>query len=259
MPALRTALALLRTIACVLVLPPLVLLYSVGAILTVLATGSTRASHAWYRSFAAVSLALAGTRIEVHGGEHLAPGQAYVIVSNHESNWDPPCIVAALPPLVTRFVAKRQLAAIPIFGTMLRVTGNIIVDRRSGGTDVRRVQSGMSQRDPNVSILFFAEGTRTRDGRFGPFKMGAFVTALAFGLPILPIAIAGTRRVWHPGSKWIESGPVVVEVGDPIHLKSTEEESSRALRDRVHRAVAELRTRARTRLRDRGIDPTGVD
>jgi len=248
----------LRGAAALVLLPLAMMLWSAAALVHALLGATPRQAHRYYRGFGRTCLVIGGTSVECHGLGNLAHGQAYLVVSNHESNWDPPTILAWLP-LVIRFVLKTQLLKVPIFGQALRRTGNIAVERTRTSADVKRLQTGMSERDPDVSILFFAEGNRSRDGSYGAFKMGAFATALDFKLPILPIAIAGTYRVWRPGTIWVRSGPVVLEVGEPISVEGLGGEDRARLRDRTHAAVAELRTRARARLRARGIDPGGID
>jgi 1-acyl-sn-glycerol-3-phosphate acyltransferase len=205
-----------RGIGAIALLPFALVLWSAGALVHALLGGDPRATHRYYRGFARTCIRVAGTQLEVRGLEHLQRDQAYVVVSNHESNWDPPVILSGLPDLVIRFVLKTQLLKVPVFGPALRRTGNIAVERRQGGADVRRVQEGMSERARDVSILFFAEGNRARDGSYRPFKMGAFATALDFKLPILPIAVAGTFRIWPPGRIWLLPAPVVLEIGEPI-------------------------------------------
>ena len=242
-----------------LLLPVALVLWSAAALAHALLGATPRQAHRYYVGFARTCVRVAGTRIEIRGLEHMRPGQAYVVVSNHESNWDPPVILSSLPDLVIRFVLKTQLLKVPVFGPALRRTGNIAVDRRQGGGDVRRVQAGMSERPPDVSILFFAEGNRARDGSYREFKMGAFATALDFKLPILPIAVAGTFPIWPPGRPWLAPAPVVLEIGEPISVEGYGAGDRARLRDETPRVVAELRARARARLRDQGVDPGGID
>lgn len=248
-----------RGLAALVLLPLNLVFWSAAALLYAFLGATPRAASRPYRNFSRVCLIVGGTDVERHGIEHLQAGQAYVIVSNHESNWDPPTIVASLSELVIRFVVKRQLLSVPVFGAALRRTGNIAVERTRSGADVKRIKEVMSQRDPDVSILFFAEGNRARDGSYRPFKMGAFATALDFKLPILPIAVAGTYAIWRPETIWVRRGSVVLEIGEPIPVEGLGSDDRMALRDRTHEAVAELRRRARARLRARGIDPGGVD
>ena len=248
-----------RGVIALVLLPANIIFWSAVALVHAFLGAAPRAAHLAYRRFGQTCLMIGGTVVERRGLAHLTPGQAYVVVSNHESNWDPPTILASLPDLIIRFVLKTQLLQVPVLGAALRRTGNIAVERTRTSADVKRLQSGMSLRDPAVSILFFAEGNRSRDGSFGAFKMGAFATALDFKLPILPIAVAGTYPIWPPGSFLVSSGPVVLEIGEPILVEGLGNEDRAALRDRTHEAVALLRRRARARLRERGFDPDGVD
>ena len=258
MGALGSFTSLLRSIACCPLLVLSTLYYSAAAIILALRGRRPEDVHRAYLGFARFCIRIANTRLIIHGAE-LGGTEAYVVVSNHESNWDSPILIAAFPQLCARFVAKKQLMQIPVFGHALRVSGNIMVDRDRRGTDLRRIEEQMSVRAPSVSILFFAEGRRTRDGSLQEFKLGAFATALAFRLPILPVAVAGSRRIWPPGGLRIRSGPVAIEVGAPIPVDGLEFADRKALRDQTREVVGKLRARARQRLRDMGVDPGGID
>jgi 1-acyl-sn-glycerol-3-phosphate acyltransferase len=250
---------LVRGVGAIALLPLALLLWSAGALIHALLGASPRQAHRYYVGFARTCVNVAGTRIEVRGREHIRAGQAYVVVSNHESNWDPPVILSSLPELVIRFVLKQQLLSVPVFGPALRRTGNIAVERARTSNDVRRVQAGMSERPAEVSILFFAEGNRARDGSYREFKMGAFATALDFKLPILPIAVAGTFPIWPPGRVWLAPAPVVLEIGAPIPVEGLGAGDRARLREETHRVIGGLRASARARLRAQGVDPGGVD
>ena len=235
------------------------LYYSTMAIILAMRGRSPDDIHRAYLGFARFCMRVADTRLIIRGAEQLCPDQAYVVVSNHESNWDALILIAAFPQLCTRFVAKKQLLYIPVFGYALRVSGNIIVDRDRRGTDLKRIEELMSVRASNVSILFFAEGRRSRDGSFHAFKIGAFATALAHQLPILPVAVAGSRQLWPPGALGIRPGPVAIEVGAPISVDGLGSADRQALRDQTREGVGKLRARARQRLRDMDVDPGGID
>jgi 1-acyl-sn-glycerol-3-phosphate acyltransferase len=249
----------LRTALAVAVLPPAIVAVGTTAIALALAGVPNARIHHLYVLFARLCMRVGATRLLVAGDERIRPQQACVVVANHESNWDSPTVVAALPRLVIRFVAKQEIMRIPIFGHALRATGNIRVLRKQTHGDVARIQAVMERRDPDVSILFFAEGTRSSDGGLHPFKMGAFATALAHGLPVLPVGIAGTRAIWPKGLLRVRRGAAAVEVGEPIPVDGLGLEDRAALRDRTHAAVADLRARARRRLREAGCDPGGID
>lgn len=249
----------LRTVVGLLLLPAGLICASVIVYIGTLFKASSTRLHTLYRWFARACLRVSATELEVHGLEHLEAGQAYVVVANHESTWDPPVLIAGLPQLVLRFVVKQELMRIPIFGNALQHSGNVRVVRAQAGGDAERIRQVMDERDPAVSILFFAEGTRARDGALHPFRKGAFITAIVYGLPILPVAHAGNYAIWPKGRLRLRRGPAVVQVGEPIPTTGCGHDDRAALRDRTHAAVAELRTRARERVRALGHDPGGID
>ena len=249
----------LRTLICLLVLPPALILASLlGMVLGLLGAPQRRVNIA-YTGFARFCLLMGATRLEVNGLDTLKLDQAYLIVSNHESNWDLPSLAAGLSQLVVRYVAKKEIMRIPIFGQALRLTGNVRVVRTQTARDIERIRKGMTRRAKEVSVLFFAEGTRSRDGALQAFKKGAFATAIGFGLPVLPVAIAGTRPIWPKGELRVRRGTVAIEVGEPIPVDGLTIDDRISLRDRTHAVVAKLRACARQRIRDWGHDPGGVD
>jgi len=250
---------LLRTAAGLLVLPAELLLYSaLGVLLAVLGARSRLLQHL-YLGYARLALWIGGIRLEIHGAEQAEPGRGYVTVLNHESGLDPICLIAALPRLVLRFVVKQPVMRIPVLGHALRRTGNVGVVRTDTRGDVARVREAMGRRDPEVSMVFCAEGTRSRDGALHAFKMGAFASAIACGLPILPVAVAGTYRICPKGRLRLRRGLVAIEVGAPIPVEGLSFDDRERLRDQTREAVARLRAEARRRLRERGQDPGGID
>lgn len=259
MGAAESAGTVLRTAAALTVLPVAILFYSLAAIALALGGAPSARIHRLYVSVCRLCLFVGGTELGVRGAGWIGPRRAYVVVANHESGWDALCLLVGLPRLVTRFVAKREFMDIPILGQALRLTGNVRVVRTDTPSDAAQLRAAMDRRDPKVSILFFAEGRRSRDGALHPFKMGAFVTALAYGLPILPIGIAGTRPIWERGIVRLRKGSVAVEVGRPVAVEGLTLGDRALLRDRTFCAVRALRARARRRLRRMDVDPGGID
>ncbi len=249
----------LRTLVCLVLFPAAVIVCSLRIIVLALVGAPRPRIDLIYVQFARFCTRIAGTQIEAHGTEHIVPGQAYVIVANHESVLDPVVLMAVLDGLAVRFIVKKLLIRIPIFGQALLASGNVMVERTNTPGDMRRIRGVMSQRDPDVSILFYAEGGRARDGSLRPFKKGAFRTALTEGLPILPVATAGTFPLWTPDTLRIRKGGVVLEVGPPIPVEELSLEAHGPLCEQARNAVRELRASARRRLRELGMDPGGVD
>ncbi len=250
---------LVRTAACTALLPPLLIAHSIEAgLLATLGASRSRVQRAYDR-FAWLSLLAGGTDLHVRGLDHAKPDQPYVIIANHESNWDPIALVAALHGRTVRFVIKKEIIRIPIFGHALAATGNVMVERANTTADVARIRRGMEERPLDVSILFYPEGTRSRDGALHDFKKGAFSSAIAYGLPILPIGHAGSYHVWTPNTLRVRRNPVAVEIGAPIAVDDLTLSDRDPLRDRARKIIADLRTRARARVRELGGETGGID
>jgi 1-acyl-sn-glycerol-3-phosphate acyltransferase len=248
-----------RTVVGCVVLPVGVLLGSTLALVLALLGTPAKRVHWIYVACSRLCLWVGGTWLEVQDGHHMDVSRAYVVVPNHESNWDSPCVTAGLSQLTLRFVAKREVTRIPVFGQALRLTGNVAVVRTDTKRDVREIWKVIGRWLPGVSVVFFAEGTRSSDGALHPFKMGAFATALGTGLPILPIGIAGTYAIWPKGAFRLRRGPVVIKVGRPILTDGLSRDDLAALRDRTFESVSRLRAEARWSLRANGSDPGGID
>ncbi len=248
-----------RTIVALVVLPITLFCVSSGALLQSAFGRPRQRNVQWaYRIFSYCFVRIAGGRLLTNGVDKAAADLPYVVVSNHESNLDPFALMMTLPQLKIRFVIKRQIMLIPVFGHALRATGNVTVTRRGSG-DVKRLRETLEARDPEVSLLFFAEGTRSRDGSFRPFKKGAFATAIAEGLPILPVALAGTYASLPPAAGALLKNTIAVEVGDPIPTRGMTAADRMPLLELCQKRVGELRAQARARVRAAGDHPGGQD
>jgi len=248
-----------RTALSVLIVPAAAIVLSICVLFRVLRGAPRSKIDGFYWTMGRIALRVGGTRLEVHGLENIRPGQGYVVVPNHESNWDPLALLAALTGTPVRFVVKKEISDIPIFGWAITQTGSVRVERTGGQSDMDRIRERMGTRAPEISMLFYAEGSRSRDGALHPFKKGAFATAIAHRLPVLPVGHAGCYRIWSPLVFGIRSGPVVIQVGRPIPVEHLRYDDREPLRDQTFEAVKELRTRARNRIRELGVDPGGID
>ena len=196
-------------------------------------------AHACARAWSWLILKTTGVRVRVEGLERITPGRTYVFVSNHQSIYDIPVLFASLPHQL-RIIAKSSLARFPVLGWHLKRGGHLFVDRKHPdhagilGRWRALVQDGLS-------LIIFAEGTRSMDGRVARFKAGSFLLALEAGLPIVPLAVVGTRHVMQKGRLRTEPGHVELIVHDPIDPPQIEKpgvQDAKALAARVHRIVA---------------------
>ncbi|HET8648391.1 MAG TPA: AMP-binding protein, partial [Vicinamibacteria bacterium] len=181
-------------------------------------------------------LALAGIRARVEGLERLRGAGRCVLAANHSSYVDVPVLLAVLPP-DTLFVAKQEMLTWPLVGPFLRKTGHLTVDRadaRRGVADAARAQAALA----SSPVLFFPEGTFTPTTGLLPFRLGAFQAAVEAGVPVVPVALRGTRRVLRDGMWRPRPGRVDVWLGAPLHPAGTAWRDAVALRDATVEQVA---------------------
>jgi 1-acyl-sn-glycerol-3-phosphate acyltransferase len=212
---------------------------TLGSAVLVTAPFTSKPHSAIMRAWARMVVDSAGIDLDARGGEGLDPGRKYIFVSNHQSLLDVPCQLCALPVPV-RFVAKRSLFRVPIFGQALAALGTVPIDRSSTDkaiAELRRAQEKVAKR---YSILFFPEGTRSADGSLGAFKKGAFVMALNLGMPIVPVAVDGTHRLLPKGAYALQPGRVRVRIGTPIESGPNTPERRDELLAQTHQAVQQL-------------------
>jgi 1-acyl-sn-glycerol-3-phosphate acyltransferase len=141
----------------------------------------------------------------VSGREHLEPGRPYVVMSNHQSHYDIPVLFQAFPGTI-RMVAKTELFRVPIFSGAMRAAGFVEIDRSNRRRAIESLRNAKQQLAQGVSIWIAPEGTRSRDGELQPFKKGGFMLALQTGLPIVPVAIRGSREILAPDGTAVRTG-----------------------------------------------------
>lgn len=143
-------------------------------------------------------------RWEVRGGENLSNIGGLVLVSNHTSYWDPVVVGCAFNRQV-HFMAKSELFSIPLLGTAIRILGAFPVRRDKSDRNAIRTAVKLLEKGSVVGV--FPEGTRSRTGEMLKLHLGAAMLAFKAGVPILPVAVSGTRGVF---------GKITIQVGKPI-------------------------------------------
>jgi 1-acyl-sn-glycerol-3-phosphate acyltransferase len=180
---------------------------------------------------------ICGIDLEVQGLDRLRPGQSYVLISNHLSNFDIWCTLAGMP-FTVRFVAKKELLRLPFFGQALAVSDHIVIDRQNPQTAIEKINTATARTPQGIGILFYAEGTRSRDGKIHEFKKGGVSLALRAGLPIVAMSVSGTRKFLPRGCAVIRpGGRVRIVVGEPIPTAGIPFEQRDQLTEQVREAV----------------------
>ncbi len=187
------------------------------------------------RPWAASILLASGVRVRVQG-RHRIPDGAVLYVTNHQSHYDVPALVRALPGQY-RMVAKKELFGIPVFGWALSLAGFIKIDRANRESAIRSLDEAAGRMRHGHAIVVFAEGTRSGDGRLLPFKKGGFVLAIRSGCPIVPVTISGSRAILTKGGRRVMSGDIDVVIGDAIPTAGLQMEDRDELMAITRRAI----------------------
>jgi 1-acyl-sn-glycerol-3-phosphate acyltransferase len=180
----------------------------------------------WWMAF---NLWMSRVHVKVSGLERLDRSRQYVFMSNHRSAADIVAIGCALWDFQLRFVAKKELQRVPVFGWGLWALKNIIIDRSNHVQAVRSYAVAGQRIRRGISVVVFPEGTRGEGEELLPFKKGGFVLAIETGTPIAPIAVVGTSRVMPKNSLRVESGEVEVRIGEPIDVGIALKEKDRLI------------------------------
>jgi 1-acyl-sn-glycerol-3-phosphate acyltransferase len=231
-------LGLPRTAAALVTLPTATVGLGLPAI-AIGALGGRRIPERLTRSWCDLVLTLAGADVRTTGLERLDPNRTYVFVANHQSHMDAPSIIRAWPGPI-RFVAKKSLFRVPVFGQALWALGHIAVDRGDSARAQARLAREVDTVRHEISVLFFAEGTRSLDGSLGRFKKGCLAMAEAAGVPVVPVAVTGTRKILGKHQAWLESGRVGVAFGAPMPEAGDASRSRDARIAEVRAAVVRL-------------------
>jgi 1-acyl-sn-glycerol-3-phosphate acyltransferase len=198
---------------------------------------SRRAVFALQRLACRALLRAAFCRLEATGLERLPAGGALVLACNHASYADVPALVALLPRDFL-IVAKKEVRRWPLVGTFVRRCGHLAVERweaRASVADAGRVARAV---DEASAVLVFPEGTFVAATGLRPFRLGAFKTAVEAGIPVVPLALSGTRRVLRGDALLPRPATIRLWVGEPIVASDPGFRGMLALRDRVAEAIA---------------------
>ena len=189
----------------------------------------------------------AGTSLVVKNGERLRVGGARILVSNHESWFDIFAIGTALRRRFC-FVGKKEVSRIPVVGHAWERVGHIAIDRSDREAAIASLERADRLLRDGRTIIMFPEGTRSSNGELGRFKKGAFVMAIRSQVPVLPVAVLGTRRIMRKGEWRIFPGTATVVVGNPVDTEGL------TLRDR-NRLARECRAEVARLMNGEGEPP----
>ncbi|MEJ2103354.1 MAG: lysophospholipid acyltransferase family protein [Ignavibacteriaceae bacterium] len=207
----------------------------------------TDRSHTLYfklsKYFSGGILWLSGIKLEITGLENFDKDKTYVFVSNHSSQYDIVVLQKTIPNRMA-MIFKKELARIPFFGWQLAMGPYVMIDRENYEKAMKSIEEAKEKmKKQNISIVVFAEGTRSKTGEIQPFKRGAFRLATQVGYPIIPTTISGSNRIMPKGTYKLRRGTIKVHFDKPIPsegVKTRQEEID--LMNRVREIIVKNHT-----------------
>jgi 1-acyl-sn-glycerol-3-phosphate acyltransferase len=201
----------------------------------------------WVRRLGRMLAKVSPWRIHITGREHLAQNQVFVIVSNHQSLADIPVIMHLR--LDTKWLAKAELFRFPVLGWIMRMAGDIPVERSDHRESAKAKLQCAHYLRQHCSVVFFPEGTRSRDGQVLPFKEGPFLLAIPERVRVLPLVVEGSGTAL-PRNTWIfgPTSDIHLQVLEPVSVDGWIPAGAPALRDEVRRRIVQALARVRVGL-----------
>ncbi len=165
-----------------------------------------------------IGMAILGLRYRVEGRQHVLEGRPAIYCVNHVSNVDPPIAFMVLRRLFPhlQIVYKAVLRRTPVLGRAFHIAGFVPLDRGNQSQTTAGVAQAVRQMHEGKSFLVYPEGTRSRTGELLPFKKGAFIMAIEAQVPIVPMAILGSRAAMAKGSPVIYPVTILIRVGEAV-------------------------------------------
>jgi 1-acyl-sn-glycerol-3-phosphate acyltransferase len=177
--------------------------------------------------------------VETRGKSNIDKTQSYVIVSNHQSQYDIFVLYGWLG-IDFKWVMKQELRKVPALGIACEKIGHIFIDRSNTEAALRSLDEAKNRIVNGTSVIFFPEGTRSRDGNLGTFKKGAFKMALDLGIPILPVTISGTRDILPTKSFDLFPGRACMTIHPPVDISGYDKSSIRILMEKTREIIASV-------------------
>lgn len=197
---------------------------------------SNRWNSAFQRLWSCWLVRTNGIRLELRGFEKLKRDQSYILVSNHASILDIPGIMSAFPVPI-RFMAKKSLLWIPIFGWYLYLAEHVLIERQSAQSALKSLKRASTLLKKGISIIVFPEGTRSGDGEVKDFKRGAFLLAQYSKFPLVPVSIKGTHDMLPRDGWCFRPGTMHLRMDEPIPTRDLSQQESRNLMGRVRNTI----------------------
>jgi 1-acyl-sn-glycerol-3-phosphate acyltransferase len=197
-----------------------------------------RVGHYCAKFWGKIALVANRVKVRIEGMEHLNGKGPYIFMSNHQGAYDIFTLLAHLP-YQFKWLAKKELFSIPFFGWTMAAVGYISIDRGGTRDTVEAMNEAAQKIRDGMSVVIFPEGSRSPDGSIQPFKKGGFTLAIKSKVPIVPIAISGSRDIMPKDRLTVAPGEIRMFVGHPIEIQHTSLRERESLMKKVRDTISE--------------------
>jgi 1-acyl-sn-glycerol-3-phosphate acyltransferase len=196
-----------------------------------------RMVHRYARLWGKVPLLANRVKVKVEGMEQLEGEGPYIFMSNHQGSFDIFALLGYLP-FQFKWLAKKELFSIPFFGWTMAAAGYISIDREGTRKTVQSINEAARKMREGMSLVIFPEGSRSPNGSIQPFKKGGFTLAIRSKVPIIPIAITGSREIMPKEKLTATSGEIKIRMDLPIETKNYSLKDRESLMERVNQVIS---------------------
>lgn len=223
---------MIRSALLVIIAVSITAFMSVCALVFPLISPGENKAHKIANLWAKMLLKLSGIRVSVAGRENVLMNRPQIFMANHQSDFDILIVLAYIPGQF-RWIVKKELFKIPVFGKAMRSAGYIEIDRQNREKAMKSLEEAARKIREGKSVVTFPEGTRSKDGTIKPFKQGLFHLAIQAGVPIVPISIIGAHEIMPKRSLRIRPGKIKMVIDRPVDVSGYKIETRGELIERV--------------------------
>ena len=177
-----------------------------------------------------------GSKVNIHGAENLPDKGPVVLVGNHQGYADIFAYCAAFTKFQFAFVAKDDLAKIPLYGEWIRRIRSVFIERNDPRASLKAINQGIEYIEQGFSLVIFPEGTRSKGPMPGEFKKGALKLATKPGVPIVPVSLNGSYRMFEEEG-YLKGAPIDIMVHEPIETKGISRKEEKELTEKVEQII----------------------
>jgi len=196
-----------------------------------------KVGHHYARLWGKIALLANRVKVKIEGMEHLNGKGPYIFMSNHQGSYDIFALLGHLP-FQFKWLAKKELFSIPFFGWTMAAVGYISIDRGGTRDTVEAMNEAAQKIREGMSVVIFPEGSRSPDGLIQPFKKGGFTLAIKSKVPIVPIAISGSRDIMPKGKLTAAFGEIRMRMDHPIETENYSLKDREPLMKKVRETIS---------------------